>query len=251
MTTTNTKENIDPEDEENTPPSKADAGSHSEPTIAELVELHRKNLPGTFEEARLQVTKWSQSADQQYMRVGTHILTVELEARFYRYGYGSKADYAVGLELSYLSKIEREIEPPPSEQTILRIAEALKEDPDVLLAGKVSADLREIICKRPQLFSSLLRQLKSMPDHKSPSTGSGHSTRFNPFGNPYPNISNQSLWPAMSKRSASNGGERGTELRTLLERFLLDCIIRELVGIPLFIRVGLFSMCQGLRLASA
>jgi len=73
----------------------------------------------------------------------------------------------VGLEPSYLSKIEREIEPPPSEQTILRIAEALKEDPDVLLAiaGKVSADLREIICKRPQLFSSLLRQLKSMPDH--------------------------------------------------------------------------------------
>lgn len=53
---------------------RVDAGSHREPTIAELVELNRKNLPGTFEEARLQVTQWSQSADQQYMRVGTHIL---------------------------------------------------------------------------------------------------------------------------------------------------------------------------------
>lgn len=73
----------------------------------------------------------------------------------------------VDLEPSYLSKIERDIEPPPSEQTIIRIADALDEDPDVLLAmaGKVSADLRAIICKRPQLFSSLLRQLKSMPDH--------------------------------------------------------------------------------------
>jgi len=73
----------------------------------------------------------------------------------------------VGLEPSYLSKIERGIEAPPSEATILRIAEALDEDPDVLLAlaGKVSADLRAIICKRPKLFSTLLRELKSMPDH--------------------------------------------------------------------------------------
>ncbi|TVP79470.1 MAG: XRE family transcriptional regulator [Puniceicoccaceae bacterium] len=73
----------------------------------------------------------------------------------------------VGLEPSYLSKIERGIEAPPSEATILRIADALEEDPDVLLAlaGKVSADLRAIICKRPQLFSKLLRELKSMPDH--------------------------------------------------------------------------------------
>jgi len=74
---------------------------------------------------------------------------------------------AVGLEPSYLSKIERGIEAPPSETTILRIADALEEDPDVLLAlaGKVSADLRAIICKRPKLFSKLLRELKSMPDH--------------------------------------------------------------------------------------
>tara|TARA_E500000178_G_scaffold69045_1_gene66584 strand:- start:2412 stop:2795 length:384 start_codon:yes stop_codon:yes gene_type:complete len=73
----------------------------------------------------------------------------------------------VQLEPSYLSKIEREIEPPPGEETILRLAHTLNEDADVLLAmaGKVSSDLRAIICKRPKLFSNLLRQLKSMPDH--------------------------------------------------------------------------------------
>lgn len=73
----------------------------------------------------------------------------------------------VGLEPSYLSKIERGVEAPPSEVTISRIAEALGEDSDMLLAlaGKVSSELLAIICKRPKLFSSLLRQLKTMPDH--------------------------------------------------------------------------------------
>ena len=39
-------------------------------------------------------------------------------------------------------------------------------DQDILLAmaGKVSVDLREIICKRPQLFAELIRQLKEVPD---------------------------------------------------------------------------------------
>jgi len=73
----------------------------------------------------------------------------------------------VGIEPAYLSKIERGEQPPPSEAIIRRIAEDLKEDPDVLLAlaGKVSADLREAICKRPQVFAALLRELKDAPDH--------------------------------------------------------------------------------------
>jgi len=73
----------------------------------------------------------------------------------------------VGIEPSYLSKIERNIEPPPSEEMIRKLAGVLDEDVDVLLAlaGKISADLREIICKRPALFSKLIRELKSMPDH--------------------------------------------------------------------------------------
>ena len=72
----------------------------------------------------------------------------------------------VGVEPSYLSKVERELEPPPSEPRIRALAEALGEDPDVLLAmaGKVSSDLQEAIRKRPQLFAELIRQLRDAPD---------------------------------------------------------------------------------------
>lgn len=72
----------------------------------------------------------------------------------------------VGVQPSYLSKVERGEVAPPSEATIRRLADALGEDPDVLLAlaGKVSADLREVIVKRPQVFAELLRELKHAPD---------------------------------------------------------------------------------------
>jgi HTH-type transcriptional regulator, competence development regulator len=73
----------------------------------------------------------------------------------------------IGVEPSYLSKVERGQEAPMSEAKIIVLAEVLGEDPDVLLAmaGKVSADLQEIIRKRPRLFADLIRELKSMPDH--------------------------------------------------------------------------------------
>jgi len=73
----------------------------------------------------------------------------------------------VGLEPSYLSKIERGEQAPPSEPKIRALAEDLREDPDVLLAmaGKVSTDLQEIIRKRPALFGELIREMKKMPDH--------------------------------------------------------------------------------------
>ena len=73
----------------------------------------------------------------------------------------------VGIEPSYLSKIERDEQPPPGEGTILRMAEELDEDPDVLLAlaGKVPSDLLAIIRARPRLFADLLRELKKMPDN--------------------------------------------------------------------------------------
>jgi len=73
----------------------------------------------------------------------------------------------VGIEPSYLSKIERGQQPPPSEQTITALAKELEEDPDVMLAlaGKVSSDLLAIVRKRPKLFGELIRQLKNMPNH--------------------------------------------------------------------------------------
>ena len=73
----------------------------------------------------------------------------------------------IGVEPAYLSKIERDIVPPPSEGTIRRLACDLEEDPDLLLAmaGKVSSDLQAVILQRPQLIADLLRQLKDAPDH--------------------------------------------------------------------------------------
>jgi transcriptional regulator with XRE-family HTH domain len=73
----------------------------------------------------------------------------------------------IGVEPSYLSKIERGLEPRPSEQTTSALAKELGEDPDALLAmaGKVSQDLQEIIRKRPKLFGELIRELKKLPDH--------------------------------------------------------------------------------------
>jgi len=73
----------------------------------------------------------------------------------------------VGIEPSYLSKVERGEEPAPSEARIVQLAGEIGEDPDVLLAmaGKVSGELQAVIRKRPRLMGTLLRELKKMPDH--------------------------------------------------------------------------------------
>jgi HTH-type transcriptional regulator, competence development regulator len=73
----------------------------------------------------------------------------------------------IGVEPSFLSKVERGEQPPPSEAKIALPAEALGEDTDVLLAlaGKVSSDLQKVIRQRPKLFAELIREMKDMPDH--------------------------------------------------------------------------------------
>ena len=73
----------------------------------------------------------------------------------------------IGVEPSFLSKVERGETPPPSEERIVAIARDLGENPDVLLAmaGKVSSDLQRAIRKRPELFAALIRELKDAPDH--------------------------------------------------------------------------------------
>jgi transcriptional regulator with XRE-family HTH domain len=73
----------------------------------------------------------------------------------------------IGVEPSYLSKVERGDQPPPSEEKIKALAKELNENPDVLLAmaGKVSSDLQLIIKQRPELFSQLIKELKDLPDH--------------------------------------------------------------------------------------
>jgi transcriptional regulator with XRE-family HTH domain len=73
----------------------------------------------------------------------------------------------IGVEPSYLSKVERGDEAPPSEPRIRALADDLDEDPDVLLAlaGKVSGDLQEIIRRRPALMAQIIRELKRLPKH--------------------------------------------------------------------------------------
>jgi transcriptional regulator with XRE-family HTH domain len=74
----------------------------------------------------------------------------------------------VGVEPSYLSKIERGEQPPPGEEKIRRLAAELGESPDVLLAlaGKVSSDLLEIIRERPSVIAELLRTIRTVPSEE-------------------------------------------------------------------------------------
>lgn len=71
-----------------------------------------------------------------------------------------------GVTPAYLSRVERGDVAPPGEETLIKLAQELGEDPDVLLAmgGKISADLRGAILARPQLFAEVIRAIKSMPD---------------------------------------------------------------------------------------
>jgi transcriptional regulator with XRE-family HTH domain len=72
----------------------------------------------------------------------------------------------IGIEPSFLSKVERDEGSPPSEETLRRLAGELDVDTDLLLAlaGKVSSDLLETIRRRPLLFAELIRELRDMPD---------------------------------------------------------------------------------------
>ena len=72
----------------------------------------------------------------------------------------------IGVQPSYLSQLERGNE-RPSEDTVVRLADELGIDRDLLLAmaGKVSTELQEVILRRPRLFADLLRELRDAPDH--------------------------------------------------------------------------------------
>jgi len=73
----------------------------------------------------------------------------------------------IGVEPSYLSKIERGWPVTLSEEKIISLAGELGENPDLLLAlaGKVSSEVQEVIRSRPELFAELIKNLKNMPDH--------------------------------------------------------------------------------------
>ena len=66
----------------------------------------------------------------------------------------------IGVDVTYLSKIENDRLPPPSHDTIVKLAQVLDEDCDALLimADKMPEDLKEVITKspaRPEFFRSM------------------------------------------------------------------------------------------------
>jgi hypothetical protein len=73
----------------------------------------------------------------------------------------------IGVEPSYLSKVERNEESSPSESFIKRLSIELAQDENILLAmvGKVSQELKDIIIQNPVVFSELLHALKNSPDN--------------------------------------------------------------------------------------
>ncbi|MDA2934934.1 helix-turn-helix domain-containing protein [Acidobacteria bacterium AH-259-D05] len=65
----------------------------------------------------------------------------------------------VNMSPTYLSKVERGEFPPPAEEKVVAIADALNQNPDELLAlaGRVASDLDGIIQQQPTEMATFLR----------------------------------------------------------------------------------------------
>jgi len=73
---------------------------------------------------------------------------------------------AVGMSPTYLSKVERGDVPPPAEEKIRAIAQALGAHPEELLAlaGRVPGDVTQLLRERPEPLGPLLRAAAKLPD---------------------------------------------------------------------------------------
>jgi transcriptional regulator with XRE-family HTH domain len=69
----------------------------------------------------------------------------------------------VGVDFSYISKIENDRLPPPAADTIVKICEALQVSPDMLLtlSGKIPSELRDTIGSSPAAMQ-FIRSAQSM-----------------------------------------------------------------------------------------
>jgi len=88
------------------------------------------------------------------------------ELRIQHKDYSSLREFArkVGLSPAYLSRIENEKEPPPSETVIERLAEALGADKYELFsyAGKIPEEFLETFKKNPKGVASFMRRAKEI-----------------------------------------------------------------------------------------
>jgi HTH-type transcriptional regulator, competence development regulator len=71
----------------------------------------------------------------------------------------------IGIDFTYLSKLENGRLDPPSAETIVKLAQALGANPDelLLLARKVPEDLIPIITRSPQ-WPAFLRSIRDLTD---------------------------------------------------------------------------------------
>ena len=70
----------------------------------------------------------------------------------------------IGVSPTYLSKVERDEFLPPAEDKVKAIAAIIDSDPDDLLAraGRVAADVSDIIKRHPVELAALLRTTKGL-----------------------------------------------------------------------------------------
>ena len=85
----------------------------------------------------------------------------------------------IGVDFSYLSKIETGALPPPSEKVILRLAQALNADKDELmsLAGRIPSDIAELLRNREAV--QMLRSRSNI--QKKEKRGSAMTDIFKPL----------------------------------------------------------------------
>jgi transcriptional regulator with XRE-family HTH domain len=81
------------------------------------------------------------------MTFGSRLRQLRLERRLNQKEVAAR----VGIDFTYLSKLENDRMEPPAEETIRRLAETLTVEPTelILLAHKVPSDLKPIITQSP------------------------------------------------------------------------------------------------------
>jgi transcriptional regulator with XRE-family HTH domain len=72
---------------------------------------------------------------------------------------------AIGRSPALVSRVETEQETGLGEDTLIAWAEALDQDPDLLLAraGRLRGDVVEAVLSNPQVFIGVVRQLRVLP----------------------------------------------------------------------------------------
>jgi transcriptional regulator with XRE-family HTH domain len=97
------------------------------------------------------------------MTFGEQVRRWRIEKRFNQRDFADK----VGIDFTYLSKIENNKMPPPSERAILLMAEVLEQDADILLqlAQKVPQDLKQVITGSREA-PALLRAIQGLDENK-------------------------------------------------------------------------------------